>query len=117
MVREMLQELDYNVERVGDAATALRTMNGEGAFDLVFSDIRMPGEMDGVELGRQIRLRRQNLPILLTSGYANGAHQAEREGFHVLPKPYDLPALATALRIVREASSTAGSRGEREPAT
>jgi signal transduction histidine kinase/CheY-like chemotaxis protein len=109
LVREMLQELGYKVERVGDAAAALRTLNGESTIDLVFSDIRMPGEMDGVELGRQIRLRRQHLPILLTSGYANGAQQAERDGFHVLPKPYDLPALATALEVVRQEGSTASS--------
>jgi signal transduction histidine kinase/ActR/RegA family two-component response regulator len=108
LVREMLLELGYKVERVGDAAAALRTLNGQSTIDLVFSDIRMPGEMDGVELGRQIRLRRQNLPILLTSGYANGAQQAEREGFHVLSKPYDLPALATALQIARQEISTAG---------
>jgi signal transduction histidine kinase len=101
LVREMLEELGYEVERVADAAAALRTLEGENTIDLVFSDIRMPGEMDGVELGRQIRLRRQHLPILLTSGYANGAQQAEREGFHVLSKPYDLAALATALQSVR----------------
>src|SRR5688572_7238606 len=114
LVREMLQELGYRVERVGDAAAALRVLNGKSTIDLVFSDIRMPGEMDGVELARQIRLRRQTLPILLTTGYANGAQQVEREGFHVLSKPYDLPALATALQIVREDSSTEGSRGERD---
>jgi signal transduction histidine kinase/ActR/RegA family two-component response regulator len=107
LVREMLRELGYKVERVSDAAAALRTLSGETTVDLVFSDIRMPGEMDGVELGRRIRLRRQNLPILLTSGYANGSNQAEREGFRVLAKPYDLPALATALQLVREESSTA----------
>jgi signal transduction histidine kinase/CheY-like chemotaxis protein len=114
LVREMLQELGYKVERVGDAAAALRILSGQSAIDLVFSDIRMPGELDGVELGRQIRLLRQNLPILLTSGYANGAHQAEREGFHVLPKPFDLPALATALQVVRQEIATAGSGSERD---
>ena len=67
----------------------------------------MPGPIDGVELGRQIRLHRQNVPILLTSGYANGAQQAEREGFRVLSKPYDLPTLATALQMVRNESSSA----------
>jgi signal transduction histidine kinase/ActR/RegA family two-component response regulator len=117
LVREMLQELGYKVERVGDAAAALRTLNGKSMIDLVFSDIRMPGEMDGVELGRQIRLRRQNLPILLTSGYANGAQQAERDGFHVLPKPYDLAALATALQIVRQENSTVSSDGARNAVT
>jgi signal transduction histidine kinase/CheY-like chemotaxis protein len=109
LVREMLQELGYEVERVGDATSALRTLGSSPTFDVVFSDIRMPGEMDGVELGRQIRLRRQHVPILLTSGYANGAQHAEREGFRVLPKPYDLGALASALEMVRKESSMHGT--------
>jgi signal transduction histidine kinase/CheY-like chemotaxis protein len=116
LVREMLQELGYRVTRVGDAVAALRVLSGQSTIDLVFSDIRMPGGMDGVELGRQVRLRRQNLPILLTSGYANGAQQAEREGFHVLAKPYDLPALAAALQIVRHESSVVSSGAERDAA-
>ena len=114
LVHEMLHELGYQVERVNNAAAALRALSGNSTIDVVFSDIRMPGEMDGVELGRQIRLRRQHLPILLTSGYANGAQQAEREGFHVLPKPYDLPALATALQIVRHESSSPSSGSQRD---
>lgn len=107
LVREMLQELGYNVERVGDASAALRMLSSESTVDIVFSDIRIPGQMDGVELGRQIRLHRQNLPVLLTSGYANGAQQAEREGFRVLSKPYDLAALDSALRIARNESVSA----------
>jgi CheY-like chemotaxis protein len=105
LVREMLQELGYSVERVGDASAALRTLSSANTVDIVFSDIRIPGKMDGVELGRQIRLYRQNLPVLLTSGYANGAQQAEREGFRVLSKPYDLAALDSALRMARNEGS------------
>jgi signal transduction histidine kinase/ActR/RegA family two-component response regulator len=109
LVREMLQELGYRVERVGNATAALRTLNSGSTVDVVFSDIRMPGNMDGVELGRQIRLYWQNLPVLLTSGYAKGAQEAEREGFRVLQKPYDLPTLASALQMVRTEGSCAES--------
>ena len=105
LVREMLQELGYDVERVGDASAALSTLSSANTVDIVFSDIRIPGQMDGVELGRQIRLYRQDLPVLLTSGYANGAQQAEREGFRVLAKPYDLAALDSALRMARTEGS------------
>jgi len=103
LVSEMLQELGYKVERAANALAALQTLTEGTLIDVVFSDIMMPGEMDGVELGRQIRLRQTNVPVLLTSGYAHGAVQrAEREGFRVLPKPYDLPALAAALQGVRK---------------
>jgi CheY-like chemotaxis protein len=106
LVSEMLQELGYKVERAANALAALQTLTDGTPIDVVFSDIMMPGEIDGVELGRQIRLRQTNVPVLLTSGYAHGAVQrAEREGFRVLPKPYDLPALAAALQVVRNVSS------------
>jgi signal transduction histidine kinase/CheY-like chemotaxis protein len=114
LVREMLQELGYEVERVANASAALQTLGTQGSVDIVFSDIMMPGEMDGVELGRQIRVRRQNLPVLLTSGYANGAQQAEREGFRVLQKPYDINALANALQSVRQERRAADAGTSRD---
>ena len=59
----------------------------------------MPGGMNGVELAREIRIRRGNLPILLTSGYAEAARkEADREGIPILPKPYGLDELAAALK-------------------
>lgn len=103
MVGEMLADLGYEVQRKADAAAALGALESGIKVDLVFSDIVMPGTMDGVELALQIRLRRRDLPVLLTSGYAHDAVQrAEEEGFRVLPKPYDLRALAAALETIRE---------------
>jgi CheY-like chemotaxis protein len=66
--------------------------------DLVFSDIMMPGGMNGVDLAREIHRRRRGLPVLLTSGYAEAAREsAAAEGVRVLPKPYRLDELAAAL--------------------
>jgi CheY-like chemotaxis protein len=57
--------------------------------------------MNGVDLAREIRRRRRNLPILLTSGYAEAAKEsAAAEGVRVLPKPYRLDELAAALTTV-----------------
>jgi CheY-like chemotaxis protein len=62
----------------------------------------MPGGMNGVELAREIRKRRGELPILLTSGYAEAAaQQASAEGVHLLPKPYQIGQLSAALRAAR----------------
>jgi signal transduction histidine kinase/ActR/RegA family two-component response regulator len=99
LVAEMLDELGFEVVRAATAAAALGALANERAVDLVFSDIMMPGGMNGVELAKEIRLRRKDLPILLTSGYSEAAKQAaETEGIKILRKPYQLSELAEALR-------------------
>lgn len=103
MVGRMLGRLGYRVRRVASASSALATLSEDDKFDLVFSDIMMPGDMDGVELGREVRQREANIPVLLTSGYADAASgRAEEEGFGVLRKPYSLAELAVLLKSIRE---------------
>jgi CheY-like chemotaxis protein len=98
LVTEMLEQLGYCVTRAASAAAALGALSNGRAVDLVFSDIMMPGGMNGVDLAREIRRRRNNLPILLTSGYAEAAKEsAAAEGVRVLPKPYRLDELAAAV--------------------
>jgi len=102
MVSRMLARLGYRVRRVANASLALIALAESDKFDLVFSDIMMPGEMDGVELGREVRRRAANIPVLLTSGYADAASgRAEHEGFGVLRKPYSLAELAALLNSIR----------------
>jgi DNA-binding LytR/AlgR family response regulator len=57
----------------------------------------MPGGMSGVDLAREIRRRNPRLPVVLTTGYAEGVSDAESEGIPVLPKPYQLEALSDVL--------------------
>jgi signal transduction histidine kinase/CheY-like chemotaxis protein len=98
LVTEMLDELGYEVTRVASAAAALGALADQRAVDMVFSDIMMPGGMDGLELAREIRTRRPSLPVLLTSGYVEALKRgAEVDTYSVLRKPYRLDELATAL--------------------
>ncbi|WP_293881218.1 ATP-binding protein [Sphingomonas sp.] len=98
LVTEMLDRLGYNVIRTASAAAALGALANGRAIDLVFSDIMMPGGMDGVQLAREIKKRRKDLPVLLTSGYAEAARfEAEADGIRILAKPYRLDELAEAL--------------------
>jgi CheY-like chemotaxis protein len=102
LVSEMLGQLGYQVMRAASAAAALGALADGRAIDLIFSDIMMPGGMNGVELAREIKRRRSDLPILLTSGYAEAAiHDAEGEGVEILPKPYHIDELAAALNAAR----------------
>ncbi|MHA6476076.1 ATP-binding protein [Stutzerimonas sp. KH-1] len=99
LVGEMLEHLGYLVTHAASAADALSALQAGCQVDIVFSDVMMPGGMNGVELAREIRTRALGVPVLLTSGYAEAAQQsAAAEGVHVLAKPYRLEDLATALR-------------------
>ncbi|WP_441931209.1 response regulator [Neorhizobium galegae] len=99
LVSEMLEDLGFQVVRAATAAAALGALANGRRVDLVFSDIMMPGGMNGVELAKEIRARRMDLPILLTSGYSEVAKQAaEAQGIRILRKPYQLAELSEALR-------------------
>ena len=105
LVTEMLEQLGYEVTRAASAVAALGALSNERPIDLVLSDVMMPGGMNGVDLVREIRNRRRDLPVLLTSGYAEAAKEsAAAEGVRVLPKPYRLDELAAALTTVIQSS-------------
>jgi signal transduction histidine kinase len=97
LVEEMLRELGYDVERAGDALKALEALRNDIAFDLVFSDMVMPGDLGGLDLARDISRLRPDLPVLLTTGYSAAAAAAANEGRRVLVKPYRIEALAVEL--------------------
>ncbi|WP_019342296.1 response regulator, partial [Stutzerimonas stutzeri] len=103
LVGEMLEHLGYEVTYAASAAAALGALANEREVDVVFSDVMMPGSMNGLELAREIRARQFGVPVLLTSGYAEAIKQsAEAEGVQVLAKPYRLEELAAALKSAVE---------------
>jgi signal transduction histidine kinase/CheY-like chemotaxis protein len=97
-VAQSLRELDYDSHRVGDVACALQALDAEGPFDVVFSDMLMPGEMGGLDLARAIASRQMPVPVVLTTGYSDAAAAATAEGNRLLLKPYRIEALAEELR-------------------
>ncbi len=99
LVTEMLRQIGFDVTRAASAAGGLGALANGRKIDIVFSDIMMPGEMNGVDLAREILNRRPDLPVLLTSGFAEASRRAvEDVGVHVLPKPYRLEDLECAIR-------------------
>ncbi|MFG3593698.1 ATP-binding protein [Bradyrhizobium sp. RDI18] len=91
----LLEQLGYTVRRVASAEAALREIELDG-IDLVFSDIVMPGKMDGLGLARHLKAVRPGLPILLTSGYSDSARNV-RGDFPILRKPYEIHELSQAI--------------------
>ncbi|MBR0849511.1 PAS domain S-box protein [Bradyrhizobium diazoefficiens] len=91
----LLEQLGYHVRRVADAEAALREIEKNGV-DFVFSDIVMPGKMDGLSLAHHLRQIRPGLPILLATGYSDVA-AGVRGDFPILRKPYEIHELSEAI--------------------
>jgi PAS domain S-box-containing protein len=91
----LLEQLGYTVRRVADAEAALVEIERDG-IDLVFSDIVMPGKMDGLALARHLKAFRPDLPVLLATGYSDAAATV-RGDFPILRKPYEIHQLSQAI--------------------
>ena len=98
-----LEDLGYNVMTAINASDALDILKSDFEIQLLFSDVIMPGGMNGAQLAVEARRIRPTLKILLTSGYTAEA-LAEEHGLppnlEVLPKPYRHEDLAHKLRLV-----------------
>jgi signal transduction histidine kinase len=100
---ENLRELGYHVETAVNAAQALEILRGDDPVDLLFSDVIMPGGMNGVQLAVEARRIRPELKVLLTSGYTATALSREHglpDNLNVVEKPYQREELAKKLRLV-----------------
>jgi CheY-like chemotaxis protein len=110
MASESLRQLGYHVLTASDPAAALEQMRSDTRIDVLFSDIVMPGGMNGVELAAEARRLRPGIHILLTSGYAPETladRGALPEGVMLMAKPYRLDELARQLRRVVDQPSSA----------
>jgi PAS domain S-box-containing protein len=93
----LLRELGQTVTWVGDGQAALKTLAAEpDAFDLVFSDVVMPG-ISGLELAHLIQQRWPKLQVVLTSGYSHVIVEQGAGGFPLVRKPYSIDGLLTIL--------------------
>jgi PAS domain S-box-containing protein len=111
----MLEQLNYRTVPVATAAAALDTLKSGRAVDLVFSDVMLPGDLDGVALAAEIQRRFPAIPIVLTSGYAKAL--GGRHGLPILRKPYQLAALAQTIRENLDRQKRAGSTEPSAPAS
>lgn len=91
----MLEDLGYECIYVANADAALQL--DLHRFVGVFSDVVMPGSMDGVSLAKELRRRQPELPILLTTGFAGSPERVAKAGFPLLKKPYGLSELSAAV--------------------
>lgn len=103
---DYLQDCGFTVLDVGNAAEAVAVLEAKTfAIDIVLTDVRMPGEMDGFGLARWIREHRPGLPVLITTGdKAKGEMASEVCGKNpIIEKPHDYKLVLTHIRAAIEA--------------
>jgi PAS domain S-box-containing protein len=108
----LVEQLGYQTLHAENAAEALNRLQRGDKIDLVFSDVVMPGGMNGMALAQAIASRYPQLPLLLTSGYSDVVQTAESQ-FPILRKPFQLPALDKAIREALERGGAAREEGDR----
>ena len=99
---QTLAELGYDTVWAANAEEALAELARDATrFDVVFSDVVMPG-MNGIDLGHEIRRLYHEIPVVLASGYSHVLARNGTFGFELLQKPYSIEQLS---RILRKAAS------------
>lgn len=85
---EMLQLIGFCVVAGESADDALMLLDADPSFDMLLTDIRMPGSMDGAKLAATVRERYPAMPIMVTTGFAGDAFADLPEGIPILWKPF-----------------------------
>ena len=98
---QVLEDLGYETTLAANAVEALKLLDEANRFDVVFSDVIMPG-MNGLDLGREIRRRYPGVPVVLTSGYSEVLAEEGHHGFELIQKPYAAEELSRVLRRVSQ---------------
>ena len=101
----MLEQLGHEVQVVTNGQAAVSALK-ETTPDLVFSDIVMAGELDGLALARRLRAEAPAVPVLLATGYSQAVERIGDE-FPILRKPYRLGELGRAVSALLNASRAA----------
>ncbi len=116
VTRKLLERFGYQVTVAAYAQAALDRLEAGETFDVVLSDIVMPGAMNGIDLARLVRRLHPSLPLVLTTGYSQSADEAIQDGFVILRKPYKLKQLREALAQAEGQSGSGGAMAEPSPA-
>lgn len=112
---ELLEDAGYTVLQAENAHAAMRMIESRHEIDLVFSDVRMPGQIDGVGLARWVRLCHPELLMVLASGYVEPESLLRAtEVDAILQKPYTNNEVVRRLRILL---ARRGRRGGSRPSS
>jgi len=102
-VAAMLRDRGYRVLTAPDGATALQMLASEQQVDLLFTDVGLPGDLNGRQLADEVKRRHPNLKVLFTTGYTRNAviHQGRLDpGVELIGKPFTYAALVVKIQRV-----------------
>lgn len=109
---EHLEECGFAVLEAASAREASEVLKHRFDIDLVFTDLRLPGENDGIELARWVVANRPNIPVMLTSGelaqMKGLAELCRTEGFTPFGKPYVHTEVSARIRELIESRRQSG---------
>jgi signal transduction histidine kinase/CheY-like chemotaxis protein len=122
----LLQMMGHQVTCVFNADTALRLFDDAHArqartgeplpFDLVLSDIHMPGTLNGIDLAEAVLAFHTKLPVILVTGYAEELDRARHVDVRVLSKPFDIGLLEELLQAIQHDLAQTGADPAAHPA-
>jgi two-component system, response regulator PdtaR len=96
IIADFLEGAGFVVIQAADGAAALLVLASGAEFHVLFTDIRMPGPIDGLGVATRVRAERPGVPIILTSGH--GVPEALPTGGRFVSKPYDNRKVVMLLR-------------------
>ena len=112
----MVRELDYGVVEASDGNAALSVVEKEPAVRLLFTDVGLPGGLNGRQLADKARQLRPDLVVLFTSGYARNAivhHGRLDPGVEMIGNPFTYAALGAKIRKVQDEPPNSRGAGHR----
>jgi CheY-like chemotaxis protein len=95
---DIIEAAGFKVVEAGNADEAIEILESRRDITVVFTDIQMPGSMDGLKLARAVRGRWPPIKIVATSGHVGVAETDLPEGGRFLPKPYSPVQVTGVLR-------------------
>jgi two-component system, response regulator PdtaR len=102
LMKMMLEESELDILECDSAEMALATMLLRGQeVAMIFADIQLSGEMDGMDLAREVKIRWPHLVVILTSGKAGEHFDQLPPGVEYIPKPWKALEVLTAAERAR----------------
>jgi len=96
VIANFLESAGFMVIQAADGAAALVVLASGADFNILFTDVQMPGPIDGVGVAERVREQHPGMPIVVTSGH--GVPEVLPEGGRFVFKPYDNRKVVTLLR-------------------